>query len=147
MKYDPIMCMMVDDTVKTKDAVPNGWKVTLEQNRNKQYVYSKAMTARGAELEAKKAYPESTVLNVERYNVSDVKTKDANTLDKAIKNCDSRVSHRNVVTSNIAFEEIKKMTGIIPEKVHQKGDTMEFYHSGVKVAEWDMNNAEVKVFV
>lgn len=90
MKYDPIMCMMVDDTVKTKDS---------------------------------------------------------NTIDKAIRSCDSRVSTRNVVTSNIAFEEIKKMTGIIPEKVQQKGDTMEFYHSGVKVAEWDMNNAEVKVFV
>ena len=68
-------------------------------------------------------------------------------MDKAIKACDSRVSTRNVVTSGIAFEEIKKMTGIIPEKVQQKGDTMEFYHSGVKVAEWDMNNAEVKVFV
>lgn len=142
MKYDPIMCMMVDDSVKTEDAVPNGWKVTLEQNRNKHYVYSKAMTAKGAELEAKKSYPDATVLNVERHNVSDEKT-----LDHAIRSCDSRVSTRNVVTSNIAFEEIKKMTGIIPETVKQKGDTMEFYHSGVKVAEWDMNNAEVKVFV
>lgn len=83
MKYDPIMCMMVPDSVKTKDAVPNGWKVTLEKNRNKQYVYSKAMTARGAELEAKKEYPDATVLNVERYNVSDKKT-----IDKAITTCD-----------------------------------------------------------
>ena len=50
MKYDPIICMMIDDSVKTKDEVPNGWKVTLEKNRNKQYVYSKAMTARGASV-------------------------------------------------------------------------------------------------
>lgn len=85
MKYDPIMCMMVDDSVKTEDAVPNGWKVTLEQNRSKNYVYSKAMTAKGAELEAKKSYPDATVLNVERYNVSDKKT-----IDKAIRSCDSR---------------------------------------------------------
>lgn len=70
-----------------------------------------------------------------------------NAIDNAIRACDSRVSTRNVVNSNIAFEEIKKMTGIVPEKVHQKGDVMEFYHSGVKVAEWDMNNVEVKVFV
>ena len=77
MKYDPILCMMVDDSVRTKDA---------------------------------------------------------------------RVSTRNVTTSGIAFEEIKKMTGIIPERAQQKGDTMEFYHKGKKVAEWDMNNAEVKVF-
>lgn len=97
MRYDPILCMMVDDSVKTKDT-----KTTTESIKS---------------------------------------------IDKAIKACDSRVSTRNVVTSNIAFEEIKKMTGIIPEKVQQKGDTMEFYHSGVKVAEWDMNNAEVKVFV
>lgn len=85
MKYDPIMCMMVDDSVKTEDAVPNGWKVTLEQNRNKHYVYSKAMTAKGAELEAKKEYPDATVLNVERHNVSDKKT-----IDHAIRSCDSR---------------------------------------------------------
>ena len=83
MKYDPIICMMIDDSVKTKDEVPNGWKVTLEKNRNKQYVYSKAMTARGAELEAKKEYPDATVLNVERHNISDKKT-----IDKAIRSCD-----------------------------------------------------------
>lgn len=90
MKYDPIMCMMVNDSVKTKDS---------------------------------------------------------NTIDEAIRMCDVKYSTRNVTTSNIAFEEIKKLTGIIPETVKQKGDTMEFYHSGVKVAEWDMNNAEVKAFV
>ena len=69
------------------------------------------------------------------------------TIDRAIRSCDVKISRRNVVTSNIAFEEIKKLSGIVPETVKQKGDTMEFYHSGVKVAEWDMNNAEVKVFV
>lgn len=83
MKYDPILCMNVPDGVKTKDAVPNGWKVTLEKNRNKYFVYSKAMTARGAELEARKEYPDATVLNVERHNVAD-----SNTIDKAIKLCD-----------------------------------------------------------
>ena len=90
MKHDPIMCMMVDDFVKTNNL---------------------------------------------------------KTIDKAIRSCDIKISTRNVTTSNIAFEEIKKLSGIIPESVKEKGDTMEFYHKGVKVAEWDMNNAEVKVFV
>lgn len=44
------------------------WRVTLEQNLNKQYVYSEAMSARGAELEAKKAYPNATILSVERQS-------------------------------------------------------------------------------
>lgn len=42
------------------------WKVTLEQNLKKHYVYSAAMSARGAELEAKKTYPNATILSVER---------------------------------------------------------------------------------
>lgn len=42
------------------------WKVTVEQNLKKQYFYSKAMSAKGAELEAKKTYPNATVLSVER---------------------------------------------------------------------------------
>lgn len=67
-------------------------------------------------------------------------------VDDSVKAKDARVSTRNVTTSGIAFEEIKKMTGIIPERAQQKGDTMEFYHKGKKVAEWDMNNAEIKVF-
>ena len=74
-------------------------------------------------------------------------SKEVKTIDKVIKMCDVKYSTRNVTTSNIAFEEIKKLTGIIPETVKQKGDIMEFYHSGVKIAEWDMNNAEVKAFV
>ena len=67
-------------------------------------------------------------------------------VDDSVKTKDARYSTRNVTTSSIAFEEIKKMTGIIPETAQQKGDTMEFYHKGKKVAEWDMNNAEIKVF-
>lgn len=134
MKYDPIMCMMVPDAVKTKDAEFQMYGPEFH------HPIIKASSKEEAIKKAKEIYGWGG--KVEAVKVSDEKS-----LDKAIRNCDSRVSTRNVVTSNIAFEEIKKMTGIIPEKVQQKGDTMEFYHSGVKVAEWDMNNAEVKVFV
>ena len=140
MKYDPIMCMMVSDSVKTKDGLDYpeknaGYEMKKEGQYFKIYKNGKLIGMKSTEEEARREAARHRAAN------------DSNTLDKAIRACDSRVSTRNVVTSNIAFEEIKKMTGIIPEKVQQKGDTMEFYHSGVKVAEWDMNNAEVKVFV
>lgn len=142
MKYDPIMCMMVDDSVKTKDGLDDpeknaGYEMKKEGQYFKIYKNGKLIAMKSTEEEARREASRHRAAN----------DSDKKTIDKAIRACDSRVSTRNVVTSNIAFEEIKKMTGIIPEKVKQKGDTMEFYHSGVKVAEWDMNNAEVKVFV
>lgn len=136
MKYDPIMCMMVDDSVKTEDEV-----FIIEAN--KQGHPYKAIV-NGEEKELIKYYTHKGFTDIKLTKTA---SKDSKTIGKAIRSCNSRVSTRNVVTSNIAFEEIKKMTGIVPETVKQKGDTMEFYHSGVKVAEWDMNNAEVKVFV
>ena len=140
MKYDPIMCMMVDDSIRTKDGLDDpeknaGYEMKKEGQYFKIYKNGKLISMKSTEEEARREAARHRAAN------------DQKTIDKAIRSCDSRVSTRNVVTSNIAFEEIKKMTGIIPEKVKQKGDTMEFYHSGVKVAEWDMNNAEVKVFV
>lgn len=140
MKYDPIMCMMVDDSASTKDGLDDPEKnARYEMKKEGQYfkIY------KNGKLIAMKSSEEEARREASRHRAAN----DSNTIDKAIRSCDSRVSTRNVVTSNIAFEEIKKMTGIIPEKVQQKGDVMEFYHSGVKVAEWDMNNAEVKVFV
>lgn len=136
MKYDPIMCMMVDDSVKTKD---ESYVV-----RGRKY---KVLKRDGDNVTVKGPDGKVTKMHIDFLMSEGKKVSDKKTIDKAIRACDSRVSTRNVVTSNIAFEEIKKMTGIIPEKVQQKGDVMEFYHSGVKVAEWDMNNAEVKVFV
>lgn len=140
MKYDPIMCMMVDDSVKTKDGLDDpeknaGYEMKKEGQYFKIYKNGKLIAMKSTEEEARREASRHRAAN------------DSNAIDKAIKACDEKFSRRNVTTSSIAFEEIKKMTGIIPENVKQKGDTMEFYHSGVKVAEWDMNNAEVKVFV
>ncbi len=44
------------------------WRVTVEQNLKKQYVYSGALSAKGAELEVTKMYPNATVLRIERQN-------------------------------------------------------------------------------
>lgn len=62
------------------------WKVTLEQNLKKHYVYSTAMSARGAELEAKKMYPNATVLRIERQNAQKRTTRQPKRLDKINKN-------------------------------------------------------------
>lgn len=197
MKYDPIMCMMVPNSVKTKDGLDDpeknaGYEMKKEGQYFKIYKNGKLIAMKSTEEEARREASRHRAANdsaVNEYEIhytvsgkSDVmvgsgkgsteaeakadfmkyhksenpkitsvkfykKVSDESALDKAIKACDEKVSRRNVTTSSIAFEEIKKMTGIIPENVKQKGDTMEFYHSGVKVAEWDMNNAEVKVFV
>ena len=143
MKYDPIMCMMVDDSVKTKDAVSNVKVGSKYKINGKEYKVIRVNISQNIVSLLSDNFDRLDM----KFDEFIKKANDNKTIDKAIRSCDSRVSTRNVVTSNIAFEEIKKMTGIIPEKVQQKGDTMEFYHSGVKVAEWDMNNAEVKVFV
>lgn len=116
MKYDPIMCMMVDDSVKTKDGVGDiinykGYK--LEMITPKDVVIYK----NGKKIDLSFKYPKSFKEAKERIDRGEF---DSKTIDNAIRACDSRVSTRNVVTSNIAFEEIKKMTGIIPEKVQQK---------------------------
>lgn len=140
MKYDPILCMMVDDTVKTKDGLYDpeknaGYELKKEGQYFKIYKNGKLIGMKSSEEEAAR--------EASRHHAAN----DQKSIDKAIRNCDVKISTRNVTTSNIAFEEIKKLSGIIPESVKEKGDTMEFYHKGVKVAEWDMNNAEVKVFV
>lgn len=140
MKYDPIMCMMVDDSVKTEDGLYDpeknaGYEMKKEGQYFKIYKNGKLVGMKSTEEEAAREAARHRAAN------------DSNTIDHAIRSCDIKISRRNVVTSNIAFEEIKKLSGIVPETVKQKGDIMEFYHSGVKVAEWDMNNAEVKVFV
>lgn len=134
MHYDPIMCMNIPDSVKTKDAEFKMYGPEFH------HPIIKAKSKGEAIKKAKEIYGWGG--KVEAVKVSDEKA-----IDKAIRIMDEKVSRRNVTTSAIAFEEIKKMTGIIPEKVQQKGDVIEFYHSGVKVAEWNTNNAEVKTFV
>lgn len=89
MKYDPIMCMMVDDTVKTKDE--NKMKVTsyvinkgqsgeyygLKNKETNQVLYSAPNNWKSREG-AKRWAEKKGMIYVE----------DSNTLDKAIKMCD-----------------------------------------------------------
>lgn len=144
-KYNPWTCFLEDTTTKAKDSKTCDGKNEYEihytvPGKNGTMVGSGKGTNEQEAKEDFMAYHKSespTVTKVKLYKP----------LDKAIRNCDVKTSTRNVTTENIAFEEIKKLSGIIPEYVKEKGDVMEFYNKGLKVAEWDMNKAEVKVFV
>lgn len=91
MRYDPIMCMMVDDTVKTKDEEYK-MKVTsyvinkgqggeyygLKNKETNQVLYSAPNNWKSREG-AKRWAEKKGMIYVE----------DSNTLDKAIKSCDT----------------------------------------------------------
>lgn len=141
-QYNPWTGFLEDASVKTADGLDApeknaGYEMKKEGQYFKVYKNGKLISVSSTEELARREAARH------RANSQDEKP----TIDKAIRNCDVKTSTRNVTTANIAFEEIKKLSGIIPESVKEKGDVMEFYNKGIKVAEWDMNKAEVKVFV
>ncbi len=81
MKYDPIMCMMVDDTVKTKDGLDDpeknaGYEMKKEGQYFKIYKNGKLIGMKSTEEEARR--------EAARHRASN----DSNTIDKAITTCD-----------------------------------------------------------
>ena len=89
MKYDPILCMMVDDSVKTKDAksygkykLPNGEIVEVIDRKNVHgadtIVYK---NSRGVHF----ATVDWFMSNAKKVRDS---VKDSKTIDKAIRSCD-----------------------------------------------------------
>ena len=105
MKYDPIMCMMVDDSVKTKDEEykmkvtsyvinkgQSGEYYGLKNKETNQVLYSAPNNWKSREG-AKRWAEKKGMIYVE----------DSNTIDKAIKNCDDLKSDKEK-----ALEEYKK---------------------------------------
>ena len=100
MKYDPIMCMMVDDSVKTKDAksygkykLPNGEIVEVIDRKNVHgadtIVYK---NSRGVHF----ATVDWFMSNAKKVRDS-VKSKDSKTIDHAIRSCDEDKDRYEVV--------------------------------------------------
>lgn len=86
MKYDSIMCMMVDDSVKTKDGVGDiinykGYK--LEMVTPKDVVIYR----NGKRIDLAFKYPKSFKEAKERIDKGEF---DSKTIDHAIRSCDSR---------------------------------------------------------
>lgn len=81
MKYDPIMCMMVNDTVKTKDGLDDpeknaGYEMKKEGQYFKIYKNGKLIGMKSTEEEARREAARHRAAN------------DSNTIDKAITTCD-----------------------------------------------------------
>lgn len=127
MKYDPIMCMMVDDTVKTKDEEykmkvtsyvinkgQSGEYYGLKNKETNQVLYSAPNNWKSREG-AKRWAEKKGMIYVE----------DSNTLDKAIKMCDYAYG----------TAEIKDVNG-----------KWIVYHSGKYVQEFD-NSDDAEAFV
>lgn len=127
MKYDPIMCMMVDDTVKTKDEEykmkvtsyvinkgQSGEYYGLKNKETNQVLYSAPNNWKSREG-AKRWAEKKGMIYVE----------DSNTLDKAIKMCDYAYG----------TAEIKDVNG-----------KWVVYHSGKYVQEFDSSD-DAEAFV
>ena len=91
MKYDPIMCMMVPDTVKTKDAMfvqlrfSSGRTEGAKLEESEYREYAEALLNKYGEKMvtiSKNGKAIATYMNRSKL------FKDSNTLDKAIRNCD-----------------------------------------------------------
>lgn len=85
MKYDPIMCMMVPDTVKSNDkkTVDASFNVVYKSNTGTMQVLVMAESEKEAEQKVRSREGSKFVSLIGVKKMSD-----SNTLDKAIKMCD-----------------------------------------------------------
>lgn len=85
MRYDPIMCMMVDDTVKSNDkkTVDASFNVVYKSNTGTMQALVMAESEKEAEQKVRSREGSKFVSLIGVKKMSD-----SNTLDKAIKNCD-----------------------------------------------------------
>lgn len=90
MKYDPIMCMMVDDSVKTKDASWKVWSLYIDGKFVKSF-NSEMPPIKEAKAYMKENYP-NKVAKLSRNTGSAsgfvISAKDSKMIDKAIRSCD-----------------------------------------------------------
>ena len=105
MKYDPIMCMMVDDSVKTKDGLDDpeknaGYEMKKEGQYFKIYKNGKLIGMKSTEEEARREAARHRAAN------------DSNTLDKAIRNVDG-------------ISEIRKAIGLLKNAMSVLGPSSE----------------------
>lgn len=96
MKYDPIMCMMVDDSVKSNDkkTVDASFNVVYKSNTGTMQALVMAESEKEAEQKVRSREGSKFVSLIGVKKMSD-----SNTLDKAIKNCDEE--YKMKVTSYV----------------------------------------------
>lgn len=96
MKYDPIMCMMVDDSVKTEDASWKAWSLYIDGKFVKSF-NSEMPPIKEAKEYMKENYPDK-VAKLSRNTGSAsgyvISSRDSNTIDHAIRSCDISMYER-----------------------------------------------------
>lgn len=105
MRYDPIMCMMVDDSVKTKDGLDDpekntGYEMKKEGQYFKVYKNGKLIAMKSTEEEARREASRHRAAN------------DFNTIDKAIRSADG-------------VSEIRKAIGLLKNAMSVLGPSSE----------------------
>ncbi len=96
MKYDPIMCMMVDDSVKTEDASWKAWSLYIDGKFVKSF-NSEMPPIKEAKEYMKENHP-GKVAKLSRNTGSSsgyvISSKDSKTIDHAIRSCDVNMYER-----------------------------------------------------
>lgn len=93
MKYDPIMCMMVDDSVKTEDASWKAWSLYIDGKFVKSF-NSEMPPIKEAKEYMKENHPDK-VAKLSRNTGSSsgyvISSRDSKTIDHAIRSCDEQI--------------------------------------------------------
>ena len=96
MKYDPIMCMMVDDSVKTEDASWKAWSLYIDGKFVKSF-NSEMPPIKEAKEYMKENHP-GKVAKLSRNTGSSsgyvISGRDSKTIDHAIRSCDISMYER-----------------------------------------------------
>lgn len=104
MKYDPVMCMMVNDSAKTNDAggfAPGSKAKIVVENEGSSY---ESFTVEYGGSPLKRGF--KTREAAEKYAKKQGLTVDFKTIDKAIKNCDDLNSDKEKALEE--YKEAKK---------------------------------------
>ena len=96
MKYDPIMCMMIDDSVKTEDASWKAWSLYIDGKFVKSF-NSEMPPIKEAKEYMKENHP-GKVAKLSRNTGSAsgyvISSRDSKTIDHAIRSCDISMYER-----------------------------------------------------
>ena len=96
MKYDPVMCVMVDDSVKTEDASWKAWSLYIDGKFVKSF-NSEMPPIKEAKEYMKENHPDK-IAKLSRNTGSAsgyvISSRDSKTIDKAIRSCDISMYER-----------------------------------------------------
>ena len=96
MRYDPIMCMMVDDSVKTEDASWKAWTLYIDGKFVKSF-NSEMPPIKEAKEYMKENHPDK-IAKLSRNTGSAsgyvISSRDSKTIDHAIRSCDISMYER-----------------------------------------------------